>query len=156
MAETVVARKPAEGDAFWVLGGLYEVKVSSDETDDAMVVMEMTIPPGGGPPLHTHQGAETVYVLDGTVRCHIGDDVVDGEPGSIFRIPAGVWERLEPVGIARVLILYTPGGGMDQFFAEAGERAPIRELPPQTGEPPDLERIIAAAARHGMEMSPPA
>jgi quercetin dioxygenase-like cupin family protein len=155
VAETVVARKPAEGDVFWVLGGLYEVKVPSDETDGAMVVIEMTIPEGKGPPLHTHQGAETVYVLDGTVRMHIGNDTVEGEPGAIFRIPAGIWETLEPVGIARVLIAYTPGGDIDKFFAEIGERAPVRELPPPSEESPDVERIVSVGARYGIEMRPP-
>jgi quercetin dioxygenase-like cupin family protein len=154
MAEVVVARKPAEGDAFWVLGGLYEVKVPSEETDGAMVVMEVTVPETGPPPLHTHQGAETVYVLDGTVRYRIGDETVEGEPGAIFRIPAGVWETFEPVGTVRLLFTYTPGAEMDKFFAEVGERAPVRELPPPTDEPPDVERIVAVGARYGIEMRP--
>ncbi|WP_192809995.1 cupin domain-containing protein [Actinomadura rudentiformis] len=155
MAGTVVARKPAEGDAFWVLGGLYEVKVSSEESGGEMVVMQMTIPEGMGPPPHTHPGAETVYVLDGTLRYHIGEETVEGEPGSIFRIPAGVWENFEPTSTARVLVVYSPGADADKFFAEAGERAPVRDLPP-SAEPPDVERLIAAAARYGIEIRSPA
>ncbi|WP_433468926.1 cupin domain-containing protein [Spirillospora sp. CA-128828] len=156
MAETVVARKPAEGDAFWVLGGLYEVKVSSEESGGAMVVVQMTVPEGMGPPLHTHRGAETIYVLDGTCRCRIGDETVEGEPGSVFRIPAGVWETFEPSGTVQMLFTYTPGGEIDKFFAEIGEPAPAREIPPPSDEPPDLERVITTGARYGLEMRPPA
>lgn len=155
MAGTIIARKPAEGDAFWFLGGLYEVKASSVETGGEMVIMQMTMPAGMGPPPHTHPGAETVYVLDGTLRYHIGDETVEGEPGSIFRVPAGVWERFEPTSTARVLVVYTPAADIDGFFAEVGERAPVRDLPPPSAEPPDIQRIITTGARYGLVMRPP-
>jgi hypothetical protein len=32
-----------------MLGGLYDIRVSSDETDGAMAVIEFTIPEGAGP-----------------------------------------------------------------------------------------------------------
>lgn len=156
MATTIVARKPMEGDAYWVLGGLYEVKVASAETDDAMVVMHVTIPDGMGPPPHSHQGAETVYILDGMCQYRIGDGTVEGEVGSVFHIPAGVWEAFQPVGTMRALIVYTPGNKIDEFFAEVGEHALARELPPPSVRPADLEQVIAAGARHGLEVRAPA
>ncbi len=151
-----VARQKGEAQAFWMLGGLYEVKVASEETNGAMTVMELTIPPGLGPPPHTHPGTETVYVLDGTLRYHIGDDVVDGGPGSVFHIPAGIVENFEPTGDTplRVLVTYAPGG-IEQFFAEAGEVAKSPHLPPPDESPPDLERIAAIGARYGMDIRPP-
>jgi len=151
-----VARQKGEGQAFWMLGGLYELKVASDETEGAMTVMEMTIPPGMGPPAHTHPGTESVYVLEGALRYHIGDDVVEGGPGSVFHIPAGTVEHFEPTGDAplRVLVTYAPGG-IERFFAEAGEVAKSHELPPPLEGPPDLERIAATGARYGMQILPP-
>jgi quercetin dioxygenase-like cupin family protein len=152
---TVVARKPAVGDAYWVLGGLYEVKVSSEESDGELVVMQMTIPEGMGPPPHTHPGSEAVYVLDGTLRYHIGDDTVDGEPGSFFYVPAGTWERFEPTSTCRVLVEYLPGHSIDKFFAEVGERATTRELPTTPATQPDLDRLIELSGRYGIEMRAP-
>ena len=67
MAGDTVAREPGQGTAFWMLGGLYEVKVSSAESDGALTLMEMTMPTGMGPPPHTHPGGETVYVLEGAL-----------------------------------------------------------------------------------------
>lgn len=154
MAANAVARKSDEGDAFWVHGGLYEVKAASSETDGAMTVMRMTIPVGMGPPPHTHTGTETVYVLEGTGRFHIGDEVVEVGPGSFFHIPAGTWENYEPTSTTRVLAVYAPGG-LDAFFAEMGERAAARELPPPSHERPDIERLITTGARYGMEMRRP-
>jgi quercetin dioxygenase-like cupin family protein len=117
--------------------------------------MEMTIPAGMGPPPHTHPGTESVYVLEGTVRYHIGDETIEGGPGSFFHIPEGVVENFEPTSDVRVLVLYTPGG-IDQFFAEAGEPAERREVPPAPAEPPDIERLIAIGEKHGMQIRPPA
>src|SRR5436309_1561088 len=118
--------------------------------------MEMTIPAGMGPPPHTHQGGEAVYVLEGTLRYHIGNEPVEGGPGSFFYIPEGTWERFEPVDQVRLLVIYAPGGA-DELFAEAGELAQQRELPPPSDTPPDFESLAAAAAgaRYGMEMKPP-
>lgn len=54
MGASNVVSKRGEGQAFWMLGGLYEVRVPSEATNGALTVMEMTIPPGMGPPPHTH------------------------------------------------------------------------------------------------------
>jgi quercetin dioxygenase-like cupin family protein len=153
MSGTVV-RQPGTGDAFWMLGGRYELKVSSAETGGAMTVIEMLLPAGMGPPLHTHPGSETVYVLSGRLNYHIGGETFDGTPGSIFHIPAGTLEAFEPVEESRILVTYAPGG-IEQFFAEAGEPATSAELPPPPDGPPDLEQLAAIASRHGMDIQLP-
>jgi quercetin dioxygenase-like cupin family protein len=155
MAATV-ARQQGEGRAFWMLGGIYELLVSAEETDGEATVMRMTVAPGTGPPPHTHPGAETVYVLSGTLQYFIGDDKFDGVPGSVFRIPAGVVEHFEATGDTnlQVLVTYTPGG-IENFFAEAGEPAQTRELPPPSDTPPDLARIAEIGSRYGMDIQVP-
>jgi quercetin dioxygenase-like cupin family protein len=156
MSDAVVCRKQGEGTALWMLGGLYEVKLSGEESDGSATVIEMTLPPGQGPPPHVHPGAESVYVLEGSIDYHIGDDVVEGTAGSFFHIPAGTLERFEPTGDVpvRLLVTYAPGG-IDRFFAEAGEQAPALTLPPPSDEPPDLERISAIGTRYGMDIRAP-
>jgi quercetin dioxygenase-like cupin family protein len=154
MTEQTVIRRPGEGDAFWMLGGLYEVMVSSEESGGALTIMQMTCPAGMGPPPHTHPGSETMVVLDGRLTHHIGDETVDAGPGCVFHIPAGTKEYFEPVTTCRLLTTYLPGG-IDKFFAEVGAPAERRELPPPSDEPPDLERMVAVAARYGMDMQMP-
>ncbi len=154
MARTV-QREKGEGQAIWLLNSLYEVKVSSDESDGAVTVMEMTIPPGWGPPPHTHPGSETVYVLDGRIRYHVGGHTLEGGPGSIFHVPEGTVEHFEPLdGTVRILVTYVPGGP-DRFFAEAGEPAQSRQLPPPSDQPPDIERLVALGQQHGMRIQVP-
>ncbi|WP_431043392.1 cupin domain-containing protein [Streptomyces sp. P1-3] len=151
MAKNAHVRRSGEGKAFWMLNGLYEVKASSDETNGEMTVMEMTIPEGMGPPPHIHPGTESVYVMEGTLRYHIGNKTVEGGPGDFFHIPEGTVERFEPTSTVRVLVTYTPGG-IDKFFAEAGEPAQRRELPPRSDAAPDIDRLIEIGKRHGIQM----
>ena len=153
-APQVITREPGEGDAYWMLGGLYEVLVSSDESGGAVTTMQMTLPAGMGPPPHTHPGTETVYVVDGTIRYHIGDDTIEAGPGAFFSLPAGTVENFEPVTDAKLLVSYLPGG-VERFFAEAGEPAARREVPPAPTAPPDVERLAAIGARHGLHIQAP-
>src|ERR1700736_5474268 len=146
MTDKTVVRQPGEGQAFWMLGGLYEVLLSGDDSNGALTIMQMTIPAGMGPPPHTHPGSESVYVVDGTFKYHIGDETIDGGPGSLFHIPAGTLECFEPTSTVRVLISYMPGG-IEKFFAEAGEPAQKREIPPAPTAPPDVERLAEIGAR---------
>jgi quercetin dioxygenase-like cupin family protein len=156
MAEKTILHRSGEGKAFWMLGGLYEVLLSSDETNGAATVMQMTMRKGMGPPSHIHHGVtETVYVVDGTVRCELEGKKFDGGPGSLLRFPPETVERIEPTSDARVIITYEPGG-IDKFFAEAGEPAKKREMPPTPTTPPDVQRLSQIAARHGIEMRRPA
>jgi quercetin dioxygenase-like cupin family protein len=155
MAEKAIVHRPGEGQAFWMLGGLYEVLLSSDETNGAATVMQMTMRAGMGPPPHIHHSVtETVYVVDGTLTYQIDGNKIDGGPGSLFRIPADTLERFEPTSTVRVVITYEPGG-IDKFFAEAGEPARRRELPPAPTAPPDVERMVKIGARYGLEFQPP-
>lgn len=156
MAARTVVRKRREGKALWMLGGLYEVKVSGEESGGAVTVMEMTLPPGMGPPPHTHPGVECVCVLEGSLVYDIAGEKFEGGPGTVFSIPAGTVENFEPTGDKplRVLVVYTPGG-IDRFFEEAGEPAPERVIPPAPSGPPDIERLSAIASRYGMEIQPP-
>ena len=153
-AETVV-RESGQGTALWMLGGLYEIKASGAETGGALTVIEKTIPAGMGPPPHTLRGTESIYVLDGTVRFQLGEQTVEGRPGSFVCVPEGVVASFEAISDVRVLVLYTPGG-IEAFFVEAGEPAPRRELPPAPTGPPDIDRLLALGETYGMQIRPPA
>ncbi len=154
MADGSVVRNDGEGDAYWFLGGLYEVRLSSDETNGAVTLMQFTIPEGMAPPLHVHDGDETVTVLEGRARFHIGDETVELGPGAAVFFPAGTQETFEPIGQVKTLVAYTPGG-IDKFFAEVGERASTREIPPPPEGPPDFAHLAEVAERNGLRLIGP-
>jgi mannose-6-phosphate isomerase-like protein (cupin superfamily) len=156
MTAKTVTRDSSESDARWMLGGLYEIKVSSDETGGAMTAIEFTIPANAGPPPHVHNCAELMYVLEGRARFHADGETFEAGPGSIVHFPEGTEETFEPIGETplRMLGVYAPGG-IDRFFKEAGEPAQRREVPPASEAPPDLERLGAIAEKHGLELRVP-
>jgi steroid delta-isomerase-like uncharacterized protein len=146
-------RKRDEGTALWMLGGLYEVRLTSRETNGELSVMAMTLPPGAASPPHIHDCGETLTILEGTLRIHIGDTASDLVPGDCAYFPRGTLEWAENVSQspAKMLVTYSPGG-MDEFFAEAGEPAKVRVVPPASATPPDVARLSAIAARHGLQI----
>ena len=110
MAGKTVIRQQGESEALWMLGGLYEVVVSADDSGGAMTVMKITVPEGGGPPPHVHDSEEVVTLLQGRARYHIAGQTTEIGTGSTVYLPAGTEETFEPVGgPVSVLIAYTPG-----------------------------------------------
>jgi quercetin dioxygenase-like cupin family protein len=154
MVANAVVTKPGTGQAVWMLGGRYTVRVSGEDSAGELTVMDMELPVGSGPPPHTHPGGETVYIAEGTVRYHIGDKTFDAGAGDVIHIPAGTVENFEPTSKSRMIITYTPGG-IDKFFLELGEPAPEAGLPPTPEGPPSpefLERMATVGARYGLDM----
>jgi len=154
MVANSVVTKSNTGQAVWMLGGRYTVRVSCDDSGGELTVMEMELPVGSGPPPHTHSGGETVYIVEGAVRYHIDDETFDAGPGDVIYIPAGTVENFEPTSKSRVIITYTPGG-MDKYFLELGEPAPEAGLPPTPEGPPSsefLERMASVGTRYGLDM----
>jgi hypothetical protein len=64
-------------------------------------------------------------------------------------------ETFEPTSTVKLLIHYEPGG-IDRFFAEVGEKAQSREVPPPSDTPPDLQKIATVGERYGMQFRMPA
>ena len=151
--------KRGEGEALWVLGSLFDVRAGGAETGGALTAVEMTFAPKqiAAPP-HRHDCGEVAYVIEGQARYHIGEQAVDVRPGDFLYFPQGTLEWVENTTDqpCRALVLYLKPG-IEKFFAEVGERATSRTLPPPLTAPPDIAKLAEAAKRHGLEiLKPPA
>lgn len=108
-----IVRLPAEGERLNVLGVLVRVLADSAATGGACVVMELTVPPGEGPPLHRHTlDDECFFITEGTVLFELnGRRVVQG-PGGFVRAPRGSIHTFRNAGAspARMVVICTPGG----------------------------------------------
>jgi mannose-6-phosphate isomerase-like protein (cupin superfamily) len=51
-----------------VAGGTYTILVSGEETGDRYCLVDMLVPPGGGPPPHRHDFEEMFTILDGEIE----------------------------------------------------------------------------------------
>jgi quercetin dioxygenase-like cupin family protein len=131
---------------------LYDVAfrwgIGADETDGALSMLEVTIPPKTliKPHLHTRED-EFSLVLAGPIGVRTADDIVEEVPtGSWLIKPRSVPHAMWNVGDtpARVLEVVTPGG-LENYFAEI---APIlKEHGPQW-----TQRYNAAARAYGLDI----
>jgi quercetin dioxygenase-like cupin family protein len=132
-----------------VMGSPYVVKASAAETGDAFCCIECNIAPGAGVPPHTHtREHEAFYVLEGEIVVSSADvrEPTRLGAGAFFFTPRGRQHtfRNESGKAARVLVICTPGAGMEAMFTEfdaAGRSA---------GGAPATAAIGAIAARAGV------
>src|SRR5207248_4212292 len=85
--------------------------------------------PGGGVPPHIdHREDEAFYVLDGRYEFRIGDQVRICEAGEFAFVPMGTPQAFTNVGadLGRLLVVVSPAGILEAYFAEIGE--PIADL----------------------------
>ena len=122
---------------YWQLDILWSPLVSTEQTGGTYSLMEQLMPAQAGPPPHVHdQGDELFYILDGELALQLGDQVVNGQPGQLIRIPAGTPHcfavRSET---ARVLNFYVPGM-LDTQIAALGTPATSPRLPTRADQHP--------------------
>ncbi|MDQ4128175.1 MAG: quercetin 2,3-dioxygenase [Actinomycetota bacterium] len=148
--------EPGEGKTLLVLGDLYRFVVASEETNGAFAVFETTATPGlPGPPPHIHHREdEAVYVLEGEFELYVEGNTTTVGPGVFVSIPKGTLHTWSNAGNApaRILAMVTPGG-FEDFFEEVGEPVEAPYCPP--AGPPDVEKVLAAAPRYGLEILSP-
>jgi mannose-6-phosphate isomerase-like protein (cupin superfamily) len=147
---------PGEGPRVWHLGALLTFKATTEATAGRFWAKELLAPRGVAVPRHVHTHEDEVfYVLDGEVSVHIGDDVIHAEGGSLLWGPRAVPHafRIESE-TAKVLVFSMPGG-YDRFFFDTGTPATAPTLPPPATDPPDLDALVAAAGKHGVDIVGP-
>jgi mannose-6-phosphate isomerase-like protein (cupin superfamily) len=143
-------------DSYWFLDTLVRVHVRGEETGGRYSVVEALEPPGHQPPPHVHHDDdEGFYVLEGEITVWAGDEETVLGPGDFLNAPRGVPHtfRVTSTRPARVLVTSAPAR-FDAFVREFGTPAERDELP-VLDSPPDVERLVATAARHGVEILGP-
>jgi len=125
-------------------------RVTGEDSDGALAVLEVRMPPGGGPPmLHRHDAFEAYRVDSGELAFYLeseGGEVTRtiAGPGSVVAIPGGREHtiRNESEAEAEALVVFTPGSEMEAFAREAGALTD-----------PGPADVMAVAAAHGIEIT---
>ncbi len=143
----------------WYGGFLLTFLATSEDTGGAFSLTYTEAQKGVSvePPLHVHtREEESFYVMEGAITAYVGDEVIRVEAGNLLTLPRGVLHRYT-IGTehARYLNLCTPGG-FEGFLRELSEPAPSMTMPPAPEGPPDIPRLIAAAAKYGIAIVAPA
>ena len=117
---------PAGSGRVAIAFGAHAVRISGEETGGALGVIEATLPPGGGPPMHLHEREDELFrVLSGRFGFWCGLDYVELEAGGLVALPRGVPHRFQNVGESdgTVMAIVTPGG-FERFFLDIEAKAP--------------------------------
>jgi quercetin dioxygenase-like cupin family protein len=66
-------------------GNLVNIRLSANDNDDSISVIEHKMPYGEATPLHIHRNEDEVFhILRGTMRFEIGNQTVVGNAGDIL------------------------------------------------------------------------
>jgi quercetin dioxygenase-like cupin family protein len=102
-----------KGQKFWLLGDTYTFHITGSETDRKYAVSELSSPPGGGPPLHSHtKETEGFYVIDGKFSFQYGDDNTVAKPGAFLHLKKEIPHTYKNIGnsTGRLLCTVIPAG----------------------------------------------
>jgi quercetin dioxygenase-like cupin family protein len=144
-----------QSEPLWFLGTLARVLLDGEQTGERFAVMEVLLPKGAAPPLHSHPQDETFYILDGEVTLWVDDQPQRCGSGAIAFAPGGSPHSFRAESdTARMLVLSTPAG-IERFVRALAEPAEWPWLqPPADGPRVPVERIEAVerelgVVRHG-------
>ena len=140
---TLIAR--GDGEHFHFLNNLFTAKLTSEDTDGLMTVMEFLAPKNFGPPLHRHDVEdELFYVIEGEVWFSCGDAEAVHTDGAVVWLPRGRPHTFQVRSeTARVLQVSTPAQ-FERFVATLGVPTDVATLPePEEIDPGHVAEICA-------------
>ena len=126
---------------FGLVGDTYTVLVTGDDTAGKYTLIDMHVPPGGGPPPHRHDFEEMFTVLEGEVELSFRGQHLVAKAGETVNVPANAPHGFRNASseVVRLLCLCAPSG-QEEFFAEVGQPVTSRTEPP-----PALDEAAQAA-----------
>ncbi len=150
---------PEQGHGISILGDTYRVLTSGQQTGGAYAVIDMLVPPGGGPGPHAHADVEeSFYVIEGEVVVRSEQGAYTARKGAYVKIPKGGAVhnfRNESRTVARLLCTVRPAG-LEELFVEIGQPVAWGSfLPVPRMTPESLRRLSTVAAAHGQQLYPP-
>jgi len=128
---TVAQADDAQLPHIGLVGDTYTILVSGADTDGRYTLIDMHVPPGGGPPPHRHDFEEMFTVLDGEVEVTFRGEKITAGVGVTINIPANAPHSFVNGSdrAARLLCMCSPAG-QDEFFTLVGQSVASRTEAP--------------------------
>jgi len=142
-----------DGEAYWFFDSL--MVIQADQPGQP-VIIEATVAPGGGAPLHVHEDLDdSFYLVSGRLAVRCGEQAFAVGPGAYVGLPHGVPHTFRVVGDepAVMLQVHTDDSFL-RFIRDVGRPAASRALP-AAGPPIDLDSAFQVAARTGQPVVGP-
>jgi len=124
-----------------IVGDTYTILLTGADTAGRYTLIDMHVPPGGGPPPHRHDFEEMFTVLDGEVELTFRGEHLVARSGDTVNVPANAPHAFTNASgqPARLLCMCSPPGQED-FFIAVGQPVASR-----TERPAELDGAAQAA-----------
>jgi quercetin dioxygenase-like cupin family protein len=142
-----------------LVGDTYTILVAGKDTAGRYCLIDMHIPPGGGPPPHRHDFEEMFSVLEGEIEATFRGKKTIIRAGETINIPACAPHQFQNKSgqSARLLCLCSPAG-QEEFFEEVGVPVSTRTTsPPPLDEEAEalfVAKVKALAPKYRTELLP--
>lgn len=129
-----------------LVGDTYTITVTGEETANRFCVIDMHVPPGGGPGPHRHDFEETFVLLDGEVEMTFRGEKSTAQAGDTVHIPANAPHQFHNSSLkpARMLCICSPAGN-EKFFLEVGVPVATRTTPPPAMDGQQMAAFVTKA-----------
>ncbi|MGA7400442.1 MAG: cupin domain-containing protein [Candidatus Sulfotelmatobacter sp.] len=144
-----------------LVGDTYTTLLSGKDTAGRYCLVDMHIPPGGGPPPHRHDFEESFIVVEGEIEATFRGVKSVAAAGQTLHVPANAPHQFHNRSDrpARLLCICSPAG-QEEFFAKVGVPVATRTTaPPKLDEKAEAEfraKAQALAPQYKTELLRPA
>lgn len=156
---TITTVDNGQGQSLSVVGDTYRILISGEHTNGNYAVIDMLVPPGGGPGPHAHKDMqEMFYVVEGEIDFKMEGGSYTASQGCFVNIPLGGAVHCfknTTDKVAHLLCTVVPAG-LESFFQEIGK--PVETgtfLAPPTLTKDELDKLKTLAEKYGQELFPP-
>ena len=143
-----------------LVGDTYTILVTGEDTGGKYTLIDMHVPPGGGPPPHRHDFEEMFTVLVGEVRVTFRGETLTARAGETINVPANAPHAVTNAGNtpSRLLCMCAPAG-QEEFFTLVGQPVATRtQAPPPLGADAQaafIAKVREFAPEYKTELLPP-
>jgi quercetin dioxygenase-like cupin family protein len=140
-----------------LVGDTYTITVTGEQTAGRFCVIDMHIPPGGGPPPHRHDFEETFVLLEGQMQATFRGKKFTVRAGETLNVPANAPHQFHNASgeAVRMLCICSPAG-QERFFLEVGVPVATRTAPPpklsEQEQAAFIEKVKALTPKYRTEL----
>jgi quercetin dioxygenase-like cupin family protein len=140
-----------------LVGDTYTITVTGEQTAGRFCVIDMHIPPAGGPPPHRHDFEETFILLEGQMEATFRGKKSTVRARETLNIPANAPHQFHNASgeAVRMLCICSPAG-QEKFFLEVGVPVATRTTPPpklsEDKQAAFIEKVKALAPKYRTEL----
>ncbi|MGD0799039.1 MAG: cupin domain-containing protein [Acidobacteriaceae bacterium] len=160
LARLLVVARPETDEGLehiGLVGNTYTILLSGRDTAGRFCLIDMHIPPGGGPPPHRHDFEETFVLLEGEIVATFRGEKTVVRAGETVHIPANAPHQFRNAsdGAVRMLCVCSPAGQED-FFREVGVKVATRTTAPpkldEAGQKAFIAKAVGLAGKYKTEL----